>query len=175
MRVINNPVQFREKLTEKLHEKIEYLINLSIKKSISINLEKGIYNVCLEKATQKNIVKKWDNSMFVNLYLVNYKSIFYNLTKELIEKILNKEIKPHSIANMTHQELQPDKWKVLLEQKKIKDENRYTPKIEATTGDFTCRKCKSDRCWHYQLQTRSADEPMTTYVTCLDCSNKWKC
>ena len=76
---------------------------------------------------------------------------------------------------MTHQELKPAKWAKLIEAKKMKDENRYTPKIEASTDNFTCYKCKSKKCTFYQLQTRSADEPMTTFVTCLDCSNRWKC
>jgi len=175
MRTINNPDNFRCNLKNKLHEKIKLIYGEEIKISIATNLEKGIYNITLDNATKKKIVKKWDNSIFVTLYLIKYKSIFNNITKSLIEKIINKSIKPHIIASMSHQELQPEKWRELLEAKKIKDENRYTPKIEASTNDFTCRKCKSDRCWHYQLQTRSADEPMTTYVTCLDCSNKWKC
>ena len=34
-------------------------------------------------------------------------------------------------------------------------------------GEFTCRKCKSTKTTHYSLQTRSADEPMTVFVTCL--------
>ena len=41
-------------------------------------------------------------------------------------------------------------------------------------NDFTCFKCKSNKCTFYQLQTRSADEPMTTFVTCLNCGNRWK-
>ena len=31
------------------------------------------------------------------------------------------------------------------------------------------------KCTYYQLQTRSADEPMTTFVTCINCGNRWKC
>ena len=58
---------------------------------------------------------------------------------------------------------------------KIKDENKFSPKIEASTDDFTCHKCKSKKCSYYQLQTRSADEPMTTFVTCLNCNARWKC
>ena len=47
--------------------------------------------------------------------------------------------------------------------------------IEASTDTFTCRKCRSKKCTYYQMQTRSADEPMTVFVTCLDCSTRWKC
>ena len=65
-------------------------------------------------------------------------------------------------------------WTTLIEEKKIKDENKFTPKIEASTDNFICGKCKSKKCTYYQLQTRSADEPMTTFVTCLDCGNRFK-
>jgi len=45
---------------------------------------------------------------------------------------------------------------------------------EASTDAFKCGKCKQRKCTYYQLQTRSADEPMTTFVTCVECGNRWK-
>ena len=94
--------------------------------------------------------------------------------KELLERLVSKSIKAHEFVFMNHQELRPDLWESLIEEKRIKDENKYTPKIEASTDDFTCGKCKSKKCTYYQLQTRSADEPMTTFVNCLDCNKRWK-
>ena len=37
-----------------------------------------------------------------------------------------------------------------------------------------CRKCGQRECTFYEMQTRSADEPMTIFVTCLSCGNRWK-
>ena len=62
-----------------------------------------------------------------------------------------------------------------------KDEQNKTDKIIIdktpifTTTQFTCSKCKNNECKTYSLQTRSADEPMTTFVTCTMCGNRWKC
>jgi len=42
------------------------------------------------------------------------------------------------------------------------------------SGMFTCGKCKKSQTTYFQMQTRSSDEPMTTFVTCLNCSNRWK-
>eukprot|EP00741_Cyanophora_paradoxa_P015650 tig00020903_g15107.t1 len=45
---------------------------------------------------------------------------------------------------------------------------------EATTDQFKCGKCGKRETKYYQLQTRSADEPMTTFVTCTFCGHRWK-
>jgi len=60
-----------------------------------------------------------------------------------------------------------------LEQACLKEVLRGGTK-EATTNMFKCNKCKQRECTYYQLQTRSADEPMTTFVTCTYCGNRWK-
>lgn len=51
---------------------------------------------------------------------------------------------------------------------------QYAKDTQAETDQFKCSKCKQRRCKCYQLQTRSADEPMTTFVTCVNCNNRWK-
>ena len=45
---------------------------------------------------------------------------------------------------------------------------------KATTDMFQCSRCRERKCTYYQMQTRSADEPMTTYVTCCKCNKRWK-
>jgi DNA-directed RNA polymerase subunit M/transcription elongation factor TFIIS len=75
---------------------------------------------------------------------------------------------------MTHQEMCPDKWKTLIEQKIKRDKSRLHTNIEASTDLFTCKKCRSKKCTYYELQTRSADEPATIFITCLDCGTNCK-
>ena len=74
--------------------------------------------------------------------------------------------------------MDPEQWKDLLKKKKIRDDNKYKNTMKISS-DFTCSRCKkngevSDQCTYYQLQTRSADEPMTTFVTCLNCGKRWR-
>ena len=92
----------------------------------------------------------------------------------ILEQINDGTIKSHMVAFMTHQEMRPDRWADLIAQKIIKDKNKFETNIEAATDTFTCRKCKSKKCTYYQVQIRSADEPMTTFITCLECGNRWK-
>jgi transcription elongation factor S-II len=168
IRQIDDGSLFRNKIIDFFNKKIK-------NENISENLEKGIYNYTLTQCDNKNLIKKWSNNYFVLIYIQKVKSILFNLNNEnVFSKLINKEIKAHELVFMNHQELRPDIWNTLIEEKKIKDENKFSPKIEASTDDFTCLKCKSNKCTFYQLQTRSADEPMTTFVTCLNCGNRWK-
>ena len=75
---------------------------------------------------------------------------------------------------MTHQEINKEKWEKLIQEKIKRDKNLTEDTLCASTDEFKCYKCKQRKCTYYQLQTRSADEPMTTFVTCLNCGNKWK-
>lgn len=170
MKTIKDPESFRENVRNLIQTKIPSM-------KMCVNIEKGIFNKTIDVADNKKIIKKWDNKFFVILYTNRLRSIIMNLTnnENLRNAIINKEIKAHKLGFITHQEMNPELWEKLIELKKIKDENRYTPTLEASTDNFTCRKCKSNKCSYYQLQTRSADEPMTTYVTCINCGNRWKC
>lgn len=168
MRVVTSPETFRENIIQRLDGRLE-------NKKLSGNLEKGIYNYAIKEATNRKVIKKWDNSQFAQIYIDRVRSIYMNLNDDIVLQMKTSNIKPHLVAFMTHQELRPDKWEQLIQEKIQRDKNKYETTIEAATDTFTCRKCKSNKCTYYQMQTRSADEPMTTFVTCIDCGNRWKC
>ena len=169
MRSIQNPQEFRENISQKINKFIE-------DDTLSMNIEKGVFNYSIKEAASKKIIKKWDNPRFVQLYLDRLRSIYTNLKhEEFLNQIKNNDITPQSVAFMTHQEMNNSRWRVLLEEKMIRDANKYNNNnIQASTDMFTCKKCKSKRCTYYELQTRSADEPATIFVTCLDCGKNWK-
>jgi transcription elongation factor S-II len=165
---IENPESFRENIRKKINQRFK-------NESASINLEKGIFNYTLKEAEQRKVIKKWDNKFFVQIYLTHLRSILNNLNQNLIDEVNNHSIKPHTIAFMTHQELNHDKWADLIKAKSERDKNKFEVNIAAATDTFTCRKCKGNQCTYYQMQTRSADEPMTTFCQCILCGNRWKC
>jgi len=169
LRKIENPEKFRSNIRIKLNEILQNDKNC-------INLEKGIFNYALSEAKNRKVIKKWDNPYFVQLYMDRLRSIFNNLNNPLLlEQLSSGTIKPHNIAFMTHQEMRPEKWDELITAKSKRDQNLFETNLEAATDTFTCRKCKSNKCTYMQLQLRSADEPMTTFVTCLSCGNRWRC
>ena len=167
IRKIDNPDLFRSNIKQKLNEILEDEKN-------SNNMEKGIFNYSLKEADRHKIVKKWDNKYFIQIYVDRLRSVVINLKGEILEHIKDETIKPHTVAFMTHQEFRPEHWSALIQQKIKRDAAKYTMNIEASTDMFTCKKCKSKKCTYYELQTRSADEPATIFVTCLDCGKHWK-
>lgn len=166
---VEDPELFRNNIRKSFH-------SILTNESKSKHLEQGIFNFSLNEAKNRKIVKKWDNPYFIQIYSDRVKTIHRNIKKsqKLIDNILNSK-RPHEFAYMTHQEMDNDKWASIIEKKMKIDKNKYETKMEASTDTFTCRKCKSKECTYYQMQTRSADEPMTTFVTCINCNNRWKC
>jgi transcription elongation factor S-II len=169
MSKITNSTVFRENIRKKFHP----LLNME--ESDAVNLEKGVFNYAIQEATRKKIVKKWENPHFVSLYIDRLRSIYMNLkNKDLLKMVKNGEIESKQLAFMTHQEYKPEKWRQLIEKKMKRDASKYNDNIQASTNMYTCRKCKSNRCTYYEMQTRSADEPATIFVTCLDCGKHWR-
>ncbi|NWR23650.1 TCEA3 protein, partial [Emberiza fucata] len=94
----------------------------------------------------------------------------------LRRNVLCGAIEPHLIARMTAEEMASDELKQLrnaMTQEAIRE--HQMAKTGGTVTDlFQCGKCKKKNCTYNQVQTRSADEPMTTFVLCNECGNRWK-
>uniref|UniRef100_A0A8C7A8C8 Transcription elongation factor n=1 Tax=Neovison vison TaxID=452646 RepID=A0A8C7A8C8_NEOVI len=80
----------------------------------------------------------------------------------LRKNVLCGNIPPDLFARMTAEEMASDELKEMRKN------------LTKETDLFTCGKCKKKNCTYTQVQTRSADEPMTTFVVCNECGNRWK-
>ncbi|XP_042628768.1 transcription elongation factor A protein 3-like isoform X5 [Cyprinus carpio] len=94
----------------------------------------------------------------------------------LRKNVLAGAIDLSRIAVMTAEEMASDELKQLrnvLTQEAIRE--HQMAKTGGTTTDLLqCGKCRKKNCTYNQVQTRSADEPMTTFVLCNECGNRWK-
>ena len=147
------------------------------------NVEKGIFNWSINHVKELSTVPSWENPVFKEIYKRKALNIIYNLndlSSHLKLRVINGDVKTRDLPRMKPHELWPtgpyDQTKRQREcdelRKRLAKEKNDAEHFE---GAFTCAKCKSKRTKYYQMQTRSADEPMTTFVNCLNCGKRWKC
>ena len=180
---LQNPEQFRENIRKKIStilsdrnilQKIADIHNIT-PDVVSINFEKGVFNYTIRECNFKKLVKKWENAAFTQIYIDRLRMVYSNLSSPtILDGLVSGEILPQGVAFMTHQEIQPEKWNPLIEKKTKRDASKCDKKIGASTAMFTCSRCQSKNCTYYEMQTRSADEPATIFITCLNCDKHWR-
>ncbi|XP_058030475.1 transcription elongation factor A protein 1 isoform X2 [Ahaetulla prasina] len=94
----------------------------------------------------------------------------------LRKNVLCGNITPDRFAKMSAEEMASDELKEMRKNltKEAIREHQMAKTGGTQTDLFTCGKCKKKNCTYTQVQTRSADEPMTTFVVCNECGNRWK-
>ncbi len=98
----------------------------------------------------------------------------YVKNNRLLSRLIKNEFTPEQLVNMSPQDMFPENWKELIDEKYRREKILYETKKEAMTDQFKCSKCKSRETAYFEMQTRSADEPMTIFITCLNCGKRWK-
>jgi DNA-directed RNA polymerase subunit M/transcription elongation factor TFIIS len=161
-------------------DRISALLEIPTDDTICINLEKNILNYSMDRAREINQEPAWDNHKYSSIYKQKFLQFQHNLKMSPVLKgwILNKKIKTKDVIDMRPEDLWPNgPYAKAMEDRIIKDirKNYLAQEIKNQDGLFKCDRCKSKKTTYYQLQTRSADEPMTTFVSCLNCDRNWKC
>ncbi|KAH8179390.1 transcription factor s-II (TFIIS), central domain-containing protein [Sarocladium implicatum] len=113
-------------------------------------------------------------------YKKKIRSLFSNLkgktNKALGVRVMANDITPAQFVRMTDDDLRSDHQRKLdLEMEKENMKKAQVPMAEKSISDsLECGRCKQKKVSYTQAQTRSADEPMTTFCECLHCGNRWK-
>jgi len=187
---IVNTTELTDKLEQNLFE-VDILERMRIYKIISPewkqellkmpeSMEKSIFNTTIKEARYKCIERSWDSKEFKWLYKKNYMKIVSNIDYNnnsdfVLNKIKYNLWEPEKIISMKSEMLYPELWEELLLKNTKKMAMLGKENNQQGTSFFKCGKCRLNNCTYFQMQTRSADEPMTTFITCLNCSNRWKC
>lgn len=133
----------------------------------SDDVEKAILQRCISDAKQWIVDIDWDNHVFLEMYRARATDLYS--CKKLLDTM-----NPTEFANTTSIDQNPERWVELFKKVAERDRAMYSKKVTANIQLY-CSGCKKKtNCDYYQVQTRSADEPMTTFVTCLECDKRWK-
>ena len=148
---------------------------------ICINLEKCIFNCTVRRKRCLDDQPSWENSLFRQRYKRKFLDIKFNMIDPnctLTEKIKTGKIHVTKVPSLSPYDLNPSGIMAISKERlRIKRLQKDAINTEDPdyVGIFKCGKCKSRQTTYYQMQTRSADEPMTTFVTCNKCTNRWRC
>lgn len=162
-------------------ELLGFLTTIGFKKEDAQVLEESIYGATYVEAERRNVVKHWDNPLFINLYQTNVRTICAQLhpcspikNPRLIERIQLGDITLQQIPYMTPQEMFPENWKELADRQAIREQKILEGNKGMATDRYKCGRCGKRECSYYEMQTRSADEPMTIFISCLNCGKRWR-
>lgn len=127
---------------------------------------------------EQNIYEDFNNtdSKYKNRVRSRVANLKDSKNPALKENVLRGLIPPDRIARMTAEEMASDSMKDLRARytKESIDDHQMAKTSGTVTDLFKCGKCGKKNCTYNQVQTRSADEPMTTFVLCNECGNRWK-
>ena len=91
--------------------------------------------------------------------------------QKLKKLVAKKKCNAYNFAFLRPNELDEDNWiKIILRKNTTEEKLNNLPTIEWVP----CKICKATKYFYCQLQTRSADEPMTTFYICKKCDKTYK-
>jgi transcription elongation factor S-II len=113
-------------------------------------------------------------------YKEKMRSLFQNLknktNKELGRRVMSGDVPAKRFVVMSHEELKSAEQKE--QDSKLEKENMLKAQVpmmeKSVTDALGCSRCGQRKVSYSQAQTRSADEPMTTFCECTVCGNRWK-
>lgn len=165
----------------KFIKRFGFLINEGITIEMLYELQEGIFEHICKEAEKRHVICHWNNKLFNTMYNEKQRSIWGHLNKDslrfnsrLLDRYKDGEFTMKELGYMTDYELQPENWIKLTNEQLEREQNILEGNKGNTTDIYKCGRCKKRECSYYMLQTRSADEPMTIFITCHNCGNRWR-
>jgi transcription elongation factor S-II len=154
-------------------------LNVANRAHLAAAIEEAIFSKFpLIEATNKDASHKRDLNGYRNKYAALKSNLADPNNPDLNLRLYFGIITPQQLVEMNHAELASDKMKSHRDKTQEwmaaasrSDLGKITA---AVSSDYECPKCESKKCTFYQMQTRGADEPMTTFVNCLACGYQYR-
>lgn len=151
------------------------LKELGFEPPVAVAIEQSILSYTKTSAQSKFKLKylRWSDINVRRLYIRKFRAIVFNAV-EIKSLISENTIEPAQVAMVDHYKLAPHLYKELFEKRRQRE--MYTALADtddAHDGLLKCDACSSWKTRYVEVQTRSADEPMTVFARCLGCGVHW--
>jgi DNA-directed RNA polymerase subunit M/transcription elongation factor TFIIS len=151
-----------------------------ITEEVRTKIEAAIFKKAMDTATFEEIRKTWNSQAFRDVYLAVSRRIVGNLSpasyiknKNLWIRFSTGELTIDDIVRQNYYELCPENWQQMVDRQAKREQIQLEGDFSRATDKWMCHGCKQRKCTYYELQTRSADEPMTIFIHCLNCNKRW--
>lgn len=170
----DNFIQYAESCLARAEAQIA-LSNILMDIDIALKIELSIFEYALLYCSNN----KYESNYIIPIYQSKLNEILSNLdenrkgilNKTFKSNIFSGKIDPCSVAFLSPAQIHPEKWSHILKKKEYMEQRE---KNIVYSDAYKCFKCGESKCKITQAQTRSADEPMTTFVVCVVCHNTFK-
>ena len=143
-------------------------------------LETLIFAAAIDRAEKEEIPRTWPTMAFRDVYLAISRRVLGNLdptsyigNKGLWERYQVGDLTLEKIVYHNYYELYPEHWNQMVDRQAKREQIQLDGDFSRATDKWLCTGCKKRKCTYYELQTRSADEPMTLFIHCLNCGKRW--
>lgn len=144
-------------------------------------LEMTILKLAFVEAKQRNVLRHFENNLFTFCYstvvrrlLGNMDPTSYVKNAGFLPKLLNGDLTFETLLSMNIMDYAPHLYTDLHDRQLLREKQQLEGNKAMATDMFKCNRCHKRECTYYELQTRSADEPMTKFITCLNCGAHWR-
>jgi DNA-directed RNA polymerase subunit M/transcription elongation factor TFIIS len=166
--------------THPIRQRVISLMNPRLSEAEATQLEALIFSAALDRAEKEEIPRTWPTVAFRDVYLAISRRIIGNLdptsyigNKGLWERYQAGDLTLEKIVYHNYYELYPEHWNQMVDRQAKREKIQLDGDFSRATDKWLCTACKQRKCTYYELQTRSADEPMTLFIHCLNCGKRW--
>jgi DNA-directed RNA polymerase subunit M/transcription elongation factor TFIIS len=170
-----------QKFRNTVMNQIKFLLGNTLTEEQRGQLETSILHNAIKDAETKYVLKHFDNNLFQLCYMSSARRILSNLASTsyvhntyLLPRLQNGSITIDQLATMTVRDFAPTLYTDLRERQILREQHQLEGNKAMATDMFQCFRCNKRETVFYELQTRSADEPMTKFITCVNCNNRWR-
>ena len=146
-----------------------------------VALESAIFRSAFDQAKKHFVPRNWKSPHFQELYKQTVRQVLWNIhpsspikNERLFERIHAGEFPLEALATMSAYDMFPEHWRELADKQLIREQKILEGNKSRATDQYKCRRCCKSECTYYEMQTRSADEPMTIFITCINCGKRWR-